>query len=241
MATITRKIALCELVDKVIYQGPEAGTWIQHFKDEAIININQKIFITGKGVVNNRISEYLMLRLSEIGIQNYFLRTINMREQLVKEIEPFKFIVAIRNIASGSFCTRYNIERGVVLPRPIIEFSVDNLQLDYPLISEEHIFAFNWADRFDLDEIKHISLRVNDFLTGLLMGCKMRLIDFKLMFGRDPNDPSQILLSSDITPDSARIWDLETNEKLSLDRFEVATADTICYHNEIARRLGVMH
>ena len=227
---------------KVLYEGPEPGTLVQYFKDDATAFNNQKKgIITGKGVLNNRISEYLMTRLAEIGIQTHFMRRLNMREQLVREVEIIPVEVVVRNVAAGTFSKRFGIEEGTALPRSIVEYYLKNDELGDPMICEEHITAFGWAATQELDDMMQMSLRINDFLSGLLMGVGLKLVDFKLEYGRLWQDEEmRIVLADEISPDSCRLWDVETKEKLDKDRFRRDLGKVEEAYQEVARRLGVL-
>ncbi|MBT5266385.1 MAG: phosphoribosylaminoimidazolesuccinocarboxamide synthase [Rhodospirillaceae bacterium] len=239
---MARRRKLYEGKAKVLYEGPEPGTIIQYFKDDATAFNNKKQgVITGKGVLNNRISEFLMTRLTEIGIPTHFVRRLNMREQLVREVEIIPVEVVIRNIAAGSIAKRFNLEEGTPLPRSIVEFYYKSDELNDPMIAEEHITAFGWAMPQDIDDMMALSLRVNDFLTGLLLGVGLRLVDFKLEFGRYYTEDSvQIVLADEISPDNCRLWDIETNEKMDKDRFRRDLGRVEEAYQEVARRLGVL-
>jgi phosphoribosylaminoimidazole-succinocarboxamide synthase len=227
---------------KVLFEGPEPGTLVQYFKDDATAFNNQKKgIITGKGVLNNRISEFLMLRLAEIGIPTHFVRRLNMREQLVRQVEIIPIEVIVRNIAAGSMAKRLGLEEGKPLPRSIVEYCLKNDELGDPLVSEEHITAFGWANPQDLDDILQLSLRINDFLNGLFRGIGLRLVDFKLEYGRLwEDDTMRIVLADEISPDSCRLWDIETNEKMDKDRFRRDLGRVEEAYQEVARRLGVL-
>ncbi|NQV45258.1 MAG: phosphoribosylaminoimidazolesuccinocarboxamide synthase [Rhodospirillales bacterium] len=227
---------------KVLFEGPEPGTLVQYFKDDATAFNNQKKgVITGKGVLNNRISEYLMTRLGEIGIPTHFVRRLNMREQLVREVEIIPVEVVIRNVVAGSLAKRFGMAEGTALPRSIVEFCYKSDELGDPLVSEEHITAFGWAAPSDLDEIVAMSLRINDFLTGLFLGIGLKLIDFKLEFGRLWEDEQmRIVLADEISPDSCRLWDVKTNEKMDKDRFRRDLGGVEEAYQEVARRLGIL-
>ncbi|MSO70021.1 MAG: phosphoribosylaminoimidazolesuccinocarboxamide synthase [Alphaproteobacteria bacterium] len=227
---------------KVLYEGPEPGTLIQYFKDDATAFNNQKkATIVGKGVLNNRISEHLMSRLNEIGVPTHFVRRLNMREQLIREVEIIPVEVVIRNIVAGSLATRLGIAEGTVLPRSIVEYYYKNDALGDPMVSEEHITAFGWATPQDLDDMLALSLRINDFLSGLFYGIGIRLVDFKIEFGRLWNgDDMRIVLADEISPDSCRLWDLTTNEKMDKDRFRRDLGNIIEAYQEVARRLGIL-
>jgi len=227
---------------KVIFEGPEPGTVVQYFKDDATAFNNKKQgTITGKGVLNNRISEHLMLRLQDIGIPTHFVRRLNMREQLVREVEIVPVEVVIRNIVAGSLAKRFDMPEGTPLPRSIVEYYYKSDDLDDPMISEEHITAFGWASPPELDEIMSMSLRINDFLSGLFLGIGIRLVDFKLEFGRLwDEDQMHIVLADEISPDNCRLWDMNTNEKMDKDRFRRDLGDVEEAYQEVARRLGIL-
>ena len=239
---MARRRQIYEGKAKVLFEGPEPGTLVQYFKDDATAFNNQKKgTITGKGVINNRISEFLMTRLGDIGIPTHFIRRLNMREQLVRQVEIIPLEVIVRNVAAGTLAKRFDMEEGSPLPRSIVEFCYKSDELNDPLISEEHITAFGWATPQDLDEIMAMSLRINDFLTGLFFGIGLRLVDFKLEFGRVWDDEQmRILLADEISPDSCRLWDVKTNEKLDKDRFRRDLGGVEEAYQEVARRLGII-
>ncbi len=242
MGDVMRRRRIYEGKAKVLYEGPEPGTLVQYFKDDATAYNNQKKgVITGKGVLNNRISEFLMLRLSEIGISTHFVRRLNMREQLVREVEIIPLEVVVRNVVAGQLARRLGLEEGAPLPRSIVEYYLKNDELGDPLVSEEHITAFGWATTQDLDDMMQMALRVNDFLSGLFMGIGLRLVDFKLEFGRLwEEEEMRIVLADEISPDSCRLWDVLTNEKLDKDRFRRDLGGVEEAYQEVARRLGVL-
>jgi phosphoribosylaminoimidazole-succinocarboxamide synthase len=192
-------------------------------------------------VLNNRISELLMTRIAEIGIPTHFIKRLNMREQLVREVEIIPVEVVIRNIAAGTLSKRLGIEEGTPLPRSILEYYLKNDELGDPIISEEHVTAFNWATHRELDEIVNMSLRINDFMTGLFQGIGIRLVDFKLEFGRwYDGEEMRVVLADEISPDSCRLWDLKTNEKMDKDRFRRDMGKVEEAYQEVARRLGIL-
>ncbi len=227
---------------KILFEGPEPGTLVQYFKDDATAFNNEKRgTITGKGVLNNRISEFLMTRLNEIGIPTHFVRRLNMREQLVREVEIIPLEVVVRNVACGSFSKRFKVDEGTALPRSIVEYYYKSDELGDPMVSEEHITAFGWAAPPDLDEMFQMALRVNDFIGGLFLGCGMKLIDFKLEFGRIWEDEEmRIVLADEISPDSCRLWDIQTGERMDKDRFRRDMGGVEEAYQEVARRLGVL-
>ncbi len=238
----SRRRRIYEGKAKILYEGPEPGTIVQYFKDDATAFNNQKKgTITGKGVINNRISEYLMTRLNEIGVPTHFIRRLNMREQLVRQVEIIPLEVVVRNVAAGSLAQRFGIPEGQALPRSILEFYYKNDQLGDPMVTEEHITAFGWATPQDIDDIVALALRVNDFLSGLFLGIGIKLIDFKVEFGRlYEEDMVRVVLADEISPDSCRLWDLKTNEKMDKDRFRRDLGRVEEAYQEVARRLGIL-
>ena len=228
---------------KIVYEGPEKGTAIQHFKDDATaFNNLKKSKIEGKGVLNNRISEHIFSNLNQIGIKTHLIKRINMREQLVKlvDIIPLEFIV--RNIATGSLTKRLGITDGTILDYPLIEYSYKNDELGDPLVAKEHILAFKWATESELNIINNLCLRINDFMVGMFRGIGIKLVDFKLEFGKIENDgKSEILLADEISPDTCRLWDVISEKKLDKDRFRKDLGNIIQAYQEVARRLGITH
>ena len=239
---MSRRRRIYEGKGKVLYEGPEPGTLIQHFKDDATaFNAKKHQIIEGKGVLNNRISEYLFQRLNDIGVPTHFIKRLNMREQLIREVEIVPLEVVVRNVAAGSLSQRLGIEEGTQLPRSIIEFYYKNDQLNDPMVSEEHITAFGWATTQEIDDILNMSLRINDFLLGLFTGIGIRLIDFKLEFGRVwDGDYARVILADEISPDGCRLWDIKTNQKLDKDRFRQDLGGVEEAYQEVARRLGLL-
>ncbi len=227
---------------KVLFEGPEPGTLVQYFKDDATAFNNEKHgIITGKGVLNNRISEYIMTRLGEVGVPTHFVRRLNMREQLIREVEIIPVEVIVRNTAAGSISKRLGIAEGTPLPRSIVEYCYKSDELGDPLVTEEHVTCFGWATPPELDEMMSLSLRINDFLYGLFVGVGIRLVDFKLEFGRLYQDEDmRIVLADEISPDSCRLWDLESNEKMDKDRFRRDMGGVAEAYQEVARRLGIL-
>ena len=232
---------------KIIYEGSEADTHIQHFKDDPAKGRRGDdavaLWQAGRGVLNNRISDVLMTRLTEMGVANHLMRRLNMREQMVRASEPMPIGVKIRNLAAGAFASRLGMPPGVKLPRPMVEFFLRSTELDDPLITEDNIAAFDWASPQDLDDIVALSMRTNDILSGLFIGVGLKLVDFRLEFGRiwEPLENGQeemrILIADEITPDNCRLWDNETGEKLETLRDSATGLDG---HRLVAARLGLM-
>ena len=228
---------------KIIYATSDKDLVIQYFKDDATaFNNLKKSTIEGKGVLNNRISEHILTNLSQIGIKNHLVKRLNMREQIIKfvEIIPVEFIV--RNVATGSITKRLGIEDGTILKQPLLEYCLKDDELGDPLIAEEHILAFDWATKQELEKVKKMILRINDFMIGMFRGVGIRLIDFKLEFGRlKSNGKSEVILADEISPDTCRLWDLITDKKLDKDRFRKGLGDLIPAYTEVAKRLGILH
>ena len=226
---------------KIIYATNDKHLVIQHFKDDATaFNNKKKANIEGKGILNNRISEHILSNLSKIGIKNHLLKRLNMREQLVElvEIIPIEFIV--RNISSGSLSKRLGIEEGTVLDCPLIEYYLKDDELGDPLISKEHILNFKWLDEIELELINEKCLRINDFLMGMFIGVGIKLVDFKIEFGKSKSN-GNIILADEISPDTCRLWDQSTDKKLDKDRFRKDLGGLIDAYQEVARKLGILH
>ena len=239
---MARRKKLYEGKAKILYEGPEPGTVVQYFKDDATaFNAEKKDVIDGKGVLNNRLSEYFMTGLNGIGVPTHFLKRLNMREQLIRSVEIIPLEVVVRNIAAGTMSQRLGIEEGTALPRPIIEFYYKDDALNDPLVTEEHIIAFGWASQQDLDDMVALALRVNDFVSGVMHGVGIKLVDFKIEIGRIwENDFQRLIIADEISPDSCRLWDVETGQKLDKDVFRRDLGSLADAYTEVARRLGVL-
>ena len=240
---MNRRRRIYEGKAKILYEGPEPGTLIQHFKDDATaFNAKKHAIIDGKGVLNNRISEFVFNQLNALGVPTHFIKRLNMREQLIREVEIIPLEVVVRNVSAGSLSTRLGIPEGTQLPRSIIEFYYKNDELNDPMVSEEHITAFGWASPQDIDDIMALAIRVNDFLSGLFLGVGIRLVDFKIEFGRLwEGDMMRIVLADEISPDSCRLWDQSTGDKLDKDRFRRDLGGMLEAYQEVARRLGILN
>ncbi|MFD1510755.1 phosphoribosylaminoimidazolesuccinocarboxamide synthase [Lacimonas salitolerans] len=239
---MARRKKIYEGKAKTLYEGPEPGTIVQYFKDDATaFNAEKRATIEGKGVLNNMLSEYFMLGLTNVGIPNHFIRRLNMREQLVRACEIVPLEVIVRNYAAGSMAKRLGIEEGMQLPRPIVEYCLKDDKLGDPLVTEEHIAAFGWASQQDMDDILSLALRVNDFLSGVMYGVGIKLVDFKIEVGRVyDGDFMRLIVADEISPDSCRLWDMETGQKLDKDVFRRDLGSLTDAYSEVARRLGVM-
>jgi phosphoribosylaminoimidazole-succinocarboxamide synthase len=239
---MARRKKIYEGKAKILYEGPEPGTIVQYFKDDATaFNAQKKAVIEGKGVLNNRLSEFFMTGLSQIGVPTHFIRRLNMREQLVRSVEIVPLEVIVRNYAAGTMAQRLGMEEGTQLPRPVVEYCLKDDKLGDPLVTEEHIAAFGWASQQDMDDILSLALRVNDFLSGLMYGVGIRLVDFKIEVGRVyDGDFQRLVVADEISPDSCRLWDIETGKKLDKDVFRRDLGDLADAYTEVAQRLGVM-
>ncbi|HEX8527737.1 phosphoribosylaminoimidazolesuccinocarboxamide synthase [Allosphingosinicella sp.] len=239
---MSRRRQIYEGKAKILYEGPEPGTLIQYFKDDATaFNAQKRGTIAGKGVLNNRISEHIFTLLGQIGIPTHFIRRLNMREQLIRQVEIIPIEVLVRNVAAGTLATRLGIEEGTQLPRTIIEYTYKDDALGDPMVSEEHIACFGWASQEEMNDIADMAVRVNDFLCGLFAATGIRLVDFKLEFGRIwENDFARTILADEISPDGCRLWDMTTNEKLDKDRFRRDLGGEAEAYQEVARRLGLL-
>ncbi len=237
-----RRTKIYEGKAKILYEGPEPGTLVQYFKDDATaFNAEKKDVIEGKGVLNNRLSEFFMNGLNEIGVPTHFIKRINMREQLIRNCEIIPLEVIVRNFSAGSFAKRLGVAEGTRLPRPIVEYCYKDDALGDPLVTEEHIAAFGWASQQDMDDILALALRVNDFMSGLMLGVGIRLVDFKIDIGRIYEEEfHRLVVADEISPDSCRLWDIKTGEKLDKDVFRHDLGSLTNAYTEVARRLGVI-
>ena len=226
---------------KILFEGPEPGTLVQYFKDDEAPGTVSPISaaVEGKGVLNNRLSEFFMSGLNAIGVPTHFIRRLNMREQLVRMAEIIPLEVVVRNFAAGDISTRLGIPEGTPLPRPIVEYYFKDSKLGSPLVSEEHIIAFGWANQQDLDDMVALALRVNDFLSGVMLGVGVRLADFRIEVGRIwEGDFMRLIVADEISPDSMRLWDMRLTERA--DGTQADPGPLADVHSELARRLGVL-
>mgnify|MGYP006100510519 CR=1 FL=1 len=229
---------------KIIYETNDKALVIQHFKDDATaFNALKKANIEGKGVLNNRISEYLLNSLGQCGIQTHLVKRLNMREQLIKHVQIIPIEFVIRNIATGSLTKRLGVSEGTILNEPLLEYYLKNDELEDPIISKEHIFSFEWATKNEINVIDKMSLRINDILQGIFRGVGIKLVDFKIEYGRIWNKDKEIqevILADEISPDTCRLWDIQTDRKLDKDRFRNNLGNLIEAYQDVARRLGIM-
>ena len=239
---MARRTKIYEGKAKILYEGPDRGTIIQYFKDDATaFNAEKKDIIEGKGVLNNRLSEFFMSGLNSIGVPTHFIKRLNMREQLVRKCEIIPLEIVVRNSVAGSLSKRLGLEEGSQLPRPVVEYYYKDDNLGDPIVSEEHITAFDWASSQDMEDILGLALRVNDFLSGVLFSIGIKLVDFKIEIGRCFEDDYQrLIIADEISPDSCRLWDIKSGEKLDKDVFRRDLGSLIDAYSEIANRLGLL-
>ena len=237
---MTGRKALYEGKAKIIYPGPDADTLVQFFKDDATaFNAQKKDVIAGKGVLNNFISEHIMDRLADAGVTTHFIRRLNDREQLIRALEIIPVEVVVRNVAAGSVCPRLGLTEGDPLPSTLVEFCLKDDALGDPVIAREHILTFGWATAEEFDAIVAETHRINALLCDIFAAIDVRLIDFKLEFGRPIDGSDGIMLADEISPDNCRLWQVGTDEKMDKDRFRRDLGGLTDAYREIARRLGV--
>ena len=226
---------------KQLFKTDKDNQLIQFFKDDATaFNKKKHEIINSKGVLNNLISENIFKYLGENGIPNHFIERLNEREQLIKKVEIIPIEVVVRNKAAGTFTKRFGIEEGMDLPETLIEFNLKDDEYDDPLISDEHIKVFKWANQSEIDDIKHKAILINKYLTDLFNQIDILLVDFKIEFGRFySNGKTEIILADEISPDSCRLWDIKSNEKLDKDRFRRNLGGLIEAYKEVATRLEI--
>ena len=212
------------------------------YKDDATaFNGEKKGTIAGKGVINNRMTNFMFKMLEKEGVPTHLVEEISDRETIVKKVSIVPLEVIIRNVAAGSFSKRMGVEEGKQLLCPILEYSYKNDALGDPMVSEEYILAFGWASQQDMDDIVSLALRVNDFLSGVFFGVGIKLVDFKIECGRlYENDTMRIVLADEISPDNCRLWDIKTRNKLDKDRFREDLGGLVDAYREVAQRLGIL-
>ena len=229
---------------KILYETSDKNILIQHFKDDATAYNNlKKAKVEGKGVLNNRISEYILSNLGDYGIKTHLIKRTNMREQLIYKAEIFPIEFIIRNIATGSLTKRLGVTEGTSLEKPLLEYCYKKDELNDPLVSKEHIISFGWATKDEINTIDLITLRINDILLGMFRAIGIKLVDFKIEYGKAWNkdiEKKEIVLADEISPDTCRLWDVKTEKKLDKDRFRKDLGNIIEAYQEVARRLGIM-
>lgn len=231
-----KKEQLYEGKAKKVYATENPDLYIVSYKDDATaFNGEKKGTIVGKGSINNRMTNMLMQVLEKKGVPTHFVEEINERETIVKKVSIVPLEVIIRNISAGSFAKRFGVEEGIVFDEPTIEFSYKNDELGDPLMNAYHAIALNLATRGEIEAIKKMAFTVNDTLKEYFLGLNIKLVDFKIEFGR--LDDGTIVLADEISPDTCRLWDKDTNEKLDKDRFRRDLGGTEEAYQEVMRRL----
>lgn len=213
-----KTVQLYEGKAKKVFETDTEGVVIVSYKDDATaLDGLKKGTITGKGAINNRMSNYLMQLLEKEGIPTHFVEELSDRETAVKKVSIVPLEVIVRNISAGHFAQRYGVEEGIVFEEPTIEFSYKNDDLHDPLLNAYHAIALGLADKSEIQHIKSLAFRINEILKEFFKSKNVKLVDFKMEFGRLPD--GTIVLADEISPDTCRFWDYETNEKLDKDRF----------------------
>ena len=221
---------------KRVYATEDPNLLIVSYKDDATaFNGLKKGTIAGKGAINNQMSNRLMIRLAEVGIPNHFVEELNERDTLVRRVQIVPLEVIVRNIAAGSFSKRYGVDEGVVFDQPTVEYSYKNDALGDPLLNTSHALALGLATAQEIETIRSYALKVNEFLKAFWLECSVILVDFKLEFGRTAD--GEIILADEISPDTCRLWDAKTREKLDKDRFRRDLGDVEDAYKEIMKRL----
>ena len=221
---------------KRVYETEDPNLLIVSYKDDATaFNGLKKGTIAGKGVINNQMSNRLMMRLAKAGVPNHFVEELNERDTLVRRVQIVPLEVIVRNIAAGSFSKRYGVDEGVVFDEPTVEYSYKNDALGDPLLNTSHALALGVATKEEIETIRRYALKVNEFLKAFWLECGVILVDFKLEFGRTAD--GEIILADEISPDTCRLWDAKTHEKLDKDRFRRDLGGVEDAYKEIMKRL----
>ncbi|MCI8331369.1 MAG: phosphoribosylaminoimidazolesuccinocarboxamide synthase [Clostridiales bacterium] len=221
---------------KKVFATDDPALCIVSYKDDATaFNGKKKGTIEGKGVVNNKMSNYLMSEMEKAGIPTHFVKELSDRETVVKKVDIVPLEVIIRNTAAGSFSKRFGVAEGTKLLRPTLEFCYKCDELDDPMCNEYHIVACGWATQEEIDEITKLTFRINEFLCAFFAKVNVDLIDFKIEFGKTQD--GTIILADEISPDTCRFWDATTHEKLDKDRFRRDLGHVEDAYQEMMRRI----
>ena len=221
---------------KRVYETEDPNLLIVSYKDDATaFNGLKKGTIAGKGAINNQMSNRLMMRLAEAGVPNHFVEELSERDTLVRRVQIVPLEVIVRNIAAGSFSKRYGVDEGVIFDEPTVEYSYKNDALGDPLLNTSHALALGVATKEEIETIRRYALKVNEFLKAFWLECGVILVDFKLEFGRTAE--GEIILADEISPDTCRLWDAKTHEKLDKDRFRRDLGGVEDAYQEIMKRL----
>jgi phosphoribosylaminoimidazole-succinocarboxamide synthase len=227
---------------KTLYHAEEDYALILSFNDSMRTTNNEVVDIPGKGIVNNSISSYIMQKLDMIGIENHFIQKNNMRQQLVQFVDVCPVQVHVCTIACERYVSDFGMESGFVFESPVIDFRVNNHKLNYPPVNENQILSFGWLSRKEIKEIKTTSVRIHDFLSGMFATAGIRLVDIKLEFGRVfDGENFVIMLVDEISPDTCRLWDMKTNEKLCYETAAFGNDKIFPAYQEVLNRLNVFN
>ncbi len=222
---------------KQVYSTENENEFIVYFKDDATaFNGEKKATISSKGILNNKISTIMFEMLHDNQINTHFVKSLSDREMLVKKVEILPLEVIVRNITAGSFCKRYGIEEGLVLDEPIFELSYKNDEYGDPMLNEDHAVAMKLATREEIAFLKAQTLKINELMKDFFLKMNLKLVDFKLEFGKDVE--GNIILADEISPDTCRLWDVNTNEKLDKDRFRRDLGDLVQGYEEVLARMN---
>ena len=222
---------------KQVYSTDNENEYIVYYKDDATaFNGEKKASIQSKGILNNKICTIMFETLEKAGIKTHFIKALSDREQLVKKVTILPLEVIVRNITAGSFCKRYGVEEGIVLDKPIFEMSYKNDEYGDPLVKDDHAIALKLATQEEIDYIREQTLKINEIMKEFFLKLNLKLVDFKLEFGKDTD--GNIILADEISPDTCRLWDVNTNEKLDKDRFRRDLGDLIQGYEEVLSRMS---
>ena len=231
------RVMLYEGKAKQIFKTDDEAKVIIHYKDDATaFNGEKKAEISSKGILNNKISTIMFEELAKEGITSHFIKSLSDREMLVKKVEILPLEVIVRNITAGSFCKRYGVEEGIVLDKPIFEMSYKNDEFGDPLLNDDHAVALKLATQEEIDFLRTQTLKINEIMKKFFLKMDLKLVDFKLEFGKDVD--GNIILADETSPDTCRLWDVNTNEKLDKDRFRRDLGDLVEGYEEVLARLN---
>ncbi len=237
---ISPKEKIYEGSSKILYETDEDYTLIQFFKDDHRLITGEIIQVAGKGIIKNNISAFIMETMRLANIPNHLIEKLNMREQKINVVDLIPVQVCVANIACGRYSDEFGIEEGYVFDNPMIDFRVKNSEQNNPVTNEQQMLSFGWTFEEEIKELKTSAVRVSDFLTGLFAGVGIRMVECQLEFGRSFDDEGYTLtLADEITPDTCRLWDIETNRKLDFEQAKAFPEEAISVYKEIAKRLGV--
>jgi len=235
MTVPEKKEMMYEGKAKQVYATEDSSQVIVYFKDDATaFNGKKKSQISGKGEINNTLSSMLYAYLEEKGIKTHFLRQISAREMLVHAVDIIPLEIIVRNIAAGSMARNLGVEEGTVFKKPILEYSFKKDELGDPMVSEDHIIALEWASEEQIAFIRRTALNINELLKEIMLKAGLRLVDFKLEFGVKEDE---ILLADEISPDTCRLWDVETAEIMDKDRFRKDLGQVAEHYQEVLKRV----